>query len=247
MIGDREPIRFGPKLILTVFTYAYLVVMAIVWIRVTLIILFVIMAYSLVIGGLYLGEEFLYVILAPVIIPVNLISLYLISRFLKKFKINEPAEIVVVLAYPNWNTVGGWIKPNYLPSEIKAIARFLEVQGVSHSFYTHATTEDIEKIMRKREIRQVYFVGHGDSHNFCLTNGQVVIYCDYNDPACAKDYVHQVHCGTLQGKSLKEYVVPPENRGKCFFFNHSITGEDIVREFNKRTEEILKKRAPAQG
>ncbi len=94
--------------------------------------------------------------------------------------------------------------------------------------------------MVDKDIKEVYFVGHGDSHSFKLKGDKVLYYCDFNDPVkYGKEFVHQVHCGTSYGKSLIDYVVPKENRAKCFFFGKQINSNDIEKEFKRRIRDIV--------
>lgn len=64
-------------------------------------------------------------------------------------------------------------------------------------------------------------------------------YCDFNDPQkYGKEFIHQIHCGTPDGKSLIDYVVPKENQNKCFLFRKPINSFDIQKEFKKRTKNL---------
>ena len=73
--------------------------------------------------------------------------------------------------------------------------------------------------------------------NSNLTPTKYYIHCDFNDPKYGKEFAHQVHCGTSYGKSLIDYVVPEENKAKCFMFRKTIDSGDIVKEFKRRIEE----------
>ncbi len=93
--------------------------------------------------------------------------------------------------------------------------------------------------MSDKNIKEVYFFGHGDSHSFQLNTDTFLYYCDFNNPKkYGKEFVHQVHCGILYGKSLIDYVVPEKNRDKCFFFRKTITSTDIEREFNQKLKDL---------
>jgi hypothetical protein len=71
-----------------------------------------------------------------------------------------------------------------------------------------------------------------------LNTDEYLYYCDFNDSQkYGKSFVHQVHCGTPEGKSLVQFVVPKENHEACFFFSESINYYDIKREFEKRITE----------
>ncbi len=157
------------------------------------------------------------------------------------FKQNTLAEVVIVLGQTDFFKFKGWTKINFLKYDIKLLAKYLQLRKQDFSFYSNATLEDVERIMKDKNIREVYFVGHGDSHTFELKTGEILYYCDFNDPVkYGKDFIHQVHCGTPYGKSLIDYIVPKENRDKCFFFRKTINSFDIERELKKRIKEISK-------
>ena len=68
----------------------------------------------------------------------------------------------------------------------------------------------------------------GGTHFFRLSAEEILCYCAFNDSVkYAKNFVHQVHCGTSYGKSLIDYVVPEENRKKCFFSGKKIKSGSI--------------------
>ena len=161
----------------------------------------------------------------------------MVKKYLKDFKQNVPADVVIVLGHSDWFKLQAWIKPTIFKSEIKLLVELLKVEKKhDFSFFQNATFRDIDNIMINQDIREVYFLGHGDSHSFKLFTGEILYYCDFNDPKYAKEFVHQVHCGTPHGKSLVDYTVPEENRSKCFLFRRKINGNDIEREFKKRIE-----------
>ena len=95
--------------------------------------------------------------------------------------------------------------------------------------------------MSDKNIKEVYFFGHGSSHVFQLNTDDILYYCDYNNNKYGKEYVHQVHCGTKDGKSLVDYVVPEENKKGCFLIRKSINGFDIVKEFKRKTKNLTNK------
>lgn len=193
---------------------------------------------------IHFGQEFLRILFLPVIALITRFEDWHVRRYLKGFKLNEPSEVVIVLAYPNWKTLEGWIKPNFFLVEIVALVAYLKARGMDFSFYDRATLDDVKKVMRNPSVQEVGFFGHGDSHVFCLSNGTTVFYCDYNDDRCAKKYVHQLHCGTRQGKSLVDYVVPNTNKAACFFFRKTVTGPEIIKWLEKKTKEALEAPAP---
>jgi hypothetical protein len=173
-----------------------------------------------------------------IIYPINN---YLSAQYLKKFKKNVPAHTVIILGQTDWFKLEGWLKTNFLKDEIEALVCYLKAKKQDFSFYTSASLEEVEKIMADKIIKEVYFFGHGDSHRFQLKTDEILYYCEFNNPKkYGKEFVHQVHCGTVDGKSLIDYVVPMENREKCFLFRKPINNSDIRNEFKKRTNGVEK-------
>ena len=129
------------------------------------------------------------------------------------------------------------VKGNYYLLDVKAIIKYLELKrGNDFSFYLNASIDDVYKIMADDNVREVFFVGHGDSHTFVLDNDTEIFYCEFNNEKYKKDFVHQVHCGTKHGKSLIDYVVPEENKSKCFFFRKEVSSRDIRKWFKAETK-----------
>lgn len=182
----------------------------------------------------YFGFQFLYILVAPLMPFFMLISQYGIKRYLKNFKQNKPEEVVIIMGHSDWTKLEAWVKPNYFLSEIKILVKYLQTKKQDFSFYTHATINDVENIMKNKNIKEVYFLGHGSSHAFQLKTDSILYYCEFNNPIYGKDFVHQVHCGTSHGKSLADYVVPEENRKGCFLVRKSITGPFIEKQFKNK-------------
>jgi len=61
-------------------------------------------------------------------------------------------------------------------------------------------------------------------------------YCDFNDPKYAKDYVHQIHCGTLHGKVLSTILSPSRIETSVFYSEGRLMVSDVERELKKRIE-----------
>jgi hypothetical protein len=185
------------------------------------------------------GRDVVIFFFAPVIAAGTLVETYLVEKYLRQFKQNEPAEVAIVLGHSDWFKFQAWVKLNVTRNELKCLVRCLEAKEQNFSFFPNATSIDVEEIMRNESIREVYFVGHGDSHTFQLNTDERLFYCEFNDPKYYKDFVHQVHCGSPHGKSLRDYVVPEENRAKCFLFRKQIRVLTIEREL-KRREKIAR-------
>lgn len=200
-------------------------------------VLYVHLTFVFIFSLFYFRRQFLYVFAAPLVAVFIPFEQYKISRFLRKNKINTPSEVAIVLGHSDWTKLEAWIKPNSTLSELKSLAKYLESKKQDFSFYPTASLEDVEKIMRNTDIKEVYFFGHGSSHMFQLCTDEILYYCEFNNERYKKRFVHQVHCGTPDGKSLVDYVVPEENKKECFLFREPISGLRIEKEFRNKTRE----------
>jgi len=200
--------------------------------------LYVHLIFVIIFSVFYFGFQFIYIFIAPIMAILGLINTFAIRIILKKFNKNIPSETVIILGHPDRTKLEGWIKPDVFYSELKDLLAYLKKKGSVFSFYPKATLEDVEKIMKDSSVKEVYFWGHGTSHMFQLTNDVCLYYCDFNDKQFSKEFIHQVHCGTKDGKSLIDYVVPKENQDKCFLIRKTINSITISNEFKKRTKEL---------
>lgn len=222
--------------------FSYGISLVVVWLRshVWRQVLYTHLIFAGIYSAFFFGKRFLWFFFAPLMALSLPVQNYILKRYLRNFNQNVPAETVIILGDADWFKFQAWIKPNVLKDEIKLLVRLLHTEKKTFSFFPHATVEDVEKIMGDKSIREVYFMGHGDSHSFLLLTDDILYYCDFNDiTKYSKDFVHQIHCGTPYGKSLVDYVVPEENRAKCFLFRKKINYYDIKREFKKREAAAL--------
>ena len=228
------------KLVLFIIYFLFLILvlftsknfLAILYVHITLIFIF---------SFYYFGRDFLYILISPLFVIIYPLNLFQTNRFFKKVTLNTPCHTAVVLSHSNWRKLEAWIKPNFMVSEIKLLHDYCKKKGEDFSFYPNATLEDINKIMSNPGIKEVYFCGHGTSHVFQLGTGEILYYCEYSNGKYIKDFVHQMHCGTEDGKSLVDYVVPEKNKKQCFWVKKSITGLYIEKVIKKKIKELNKK------
>jgi hypothetical protein len=202
--------------------------------------------FILIVGLVYFLPELFMFFFSPVFLVMSPIQHFLARRYLRRFEQNQPSEVVIILGHPDWYKLEGWLKPIFFKSEMEWLVKYLRTKKQDFSFYPNASFEDVEKIMSDKAVKEVYFYGHGTSHEFELATGEALYYCEFNDPKYRKTYAHQVHCGTRQGKSLIDYIVPPENRTQCFFFRKPINAPLIIREFKRRTSEVRSHENPVR-
>jgi len=198
-----------------------------------------------IVVGLYsikkFGFEIIFIFLAPITPIIVYVTEFRINRLLKKFKKNEFTETVIILGHTDWTQIEGWVKPNHARSTVKLVTKLLTAEKKDFSFFPKATMGDVENIMKNPSVKEVFFMGHGSSHEFQLTNGVYIYYCDFNNEQYRKEYVHQIHCGTSDGKSLIDYTVPEKNKASCFLIRKSINGITIDKYLKKRLKEAKNK------
>jgi len=155
-----------------------------------------------------------------------------IKKYIKDVEHNVHKTAVIILAHYDRYHFKYTMKPNYDIGNIKNIVGYLKrKRGNDFSFYDNASVSDVESIMSDEKVREVLFIGHGDSHVFVLSLDDEIFYCDFKDKKYKKDYVHQVHCGHGKGKRLSCYVIPKENEDQCFLPNKIIKTKDIDKWF----------------
>jgi hypothetical protein len=151
----------------------------------------------------------------------------------KECRQNVPSEAVIILPGVDWRDPFAWVKANFHLDDIKTVLEFARGKGKPVSFYAGPSFGEVKDIMADKTVKEVYFVGHGGTDFFRLGTEEVLCYGIFNDPEkYGKEFVHQVHCGTLYGKSLIRCVVPEENRKKCFFHPGKINSYFIEKEFS---------------
>ncbi len=163
----------------------------------------------------------------------------------KKYKQNIPSETSVIVAFPDYSFLEGWIRAHWSYEEMVALCELIDLKENDVSFYLRASIDDVRGLMVNTSVKRMYFVGHGSRNSFGLSNGLVILYDEFAGDQFVKEYVHQVHCGHGEGESLVDRVVPPENRNGCFFFPEMISNKKIISELKKmsRSQIDAKKKA----
>ena len=204
-------------------------------------VIFTYISFLIIFGLIYFWYELLMFLLTPFFLIYWPFENFLVKRYCKKqnFKHDINASTVVVLGHSNWFTFEGWSKPIFSRGDIKQLVKTIKAERRDFSFYLNAKFSDVEKIMSDKNVEEVYFFGHGNSHIFQLGTDEILYYCDFNNPKYNKKFVHQVHCGDPYSKSLIDYVVPKENRAKCFLFRKTINSFFIQKELKKREKIAL--------
>lgn len=209
-----------------------------VWQRNWSFVFFAHLSFVFLFSIFYFGRQFLYIFVAPLMAIYIPIEQWRIRMFLKNFKQNTAVEVAVLLGHSDWTKLEAWVKPNFSLKELKSLTKYFESRNQDFSFYPAANFKDVEGIMADKAVKEVCFFGHGSSHVFQLCTDDILYYCEFNNPIYGKAFVHQVHCGTPDGKSLVDYVVPEKNKSGCFLIRKPITGHRIIKEFKKKTKQI---------
>lgn len=199
---------------------------------------FVLLAISFLIFYTWLGMQWFLIPFIPIFIIVFYLF-YFIQRKIRKcllkngVKQNVRLCTVVIVTNFNWYNIEYYINASPTYNDVKIIVEYLLKYRKDFSFYLKPSKEDIDKVMSDSKVREVYFLGHGNSDKFQINVNEVLEYKNFNDKKYYKDFVHQVHCGSKNGRPLRYYIVPKKNWRKCFFFRKGINEEFIVNYFKR--------------
>lgn len=159
-----------------------------------------------------------------------------IKKILKKnlIKQNVFSKTVVIVTNFDWYNIEFYINTSPTHTDVLWMVKYLLKFRKEFSFYLKPTREDIENIMSDKKVREVYFLGHGNSSEFQISAVDSLEYKEFNNRKFSKNFVHQIHCGTKYGKPLRYYVVPKKNWGRCFFVRKEIAEKEIVGYFKNK-------------
>lgn len=204
-----------------------------------LIIYLIALFFSLLIFCFWLEMQWFIIPFIPVFPLVVWVSLSIqgkIKKILKKniVKQNVLSKTVVIVTNFNWYDIEFYINTSPTHTDVFWVVKYLLKFRKDFSFYLKPTREDIENIMSDKKVREVYFLGHGNSSEFQMNAIESLKYKEFNNRKFFKDFVHQVHCGTKYGKPLRYYVVSKKNWGRCFFVRKPIAEKYIVEYFKNK-------------
>lgn len=151
-------------------------------------------------------------------VPVRILTfwitelvLFLHLRNVSKSKVEST---VIIIGKNEYLKPSFWLNPNY-DIDLLFIKKYLRMKKEMFSVFKDVSLTQLDEIMKNKNIRIIYLVGHGRRHGFVLNTKTVVDYCRYNNKKFEKEFVYQIHCNQWGGKSLVEYVVTKENRDIC--------------------------------
>lgn len=222
-----------------VFCYCYIKYNVLTYgLRIVYVYLFL-LVISLIIFYCIRGYQIFIIPFIP-IFPVVFLFFLSLSRKINKYFLKEDInqnthkKIVVIVTHFSWYNLNFYINNSPTPDDIIAITKYLKNSNKEFSFYLKSSRDDIEKIMRDKKVREVYFLGHGDSDKFQIDANNSAKYIEFNNKKYSKNYVHQIHCGSKKGIPLRYYVVPKKNWKQCYFKRDVIKEKDIVKYFKDK-------------
>jgi hypothetical protein len=206
---------------------------------------FVLLAASLLIFCIWLEMQWFTIPFIPVFPLVVWVSSS-VQRKIKKnlrekfVKQNIHSHIVVFVTNFSWYNVEYYLNTSPTHRSVAVIIEYLISLDNDFSFYLKPGRKDIESVMFDKNVREVYFLGHGNSREFQINATDSLKYKDFDNKKYFKDFVHQVHCGTKYGKPLRYYVVPKKNWKKCFFVRKTIAEKDILKYYKDKIKSLEK-------
>jgi energy-coupling factor transporter transmembrane protein EcfT len=169
-------------------------------------------------------------ILASASIPVNSFAALFITGFLLMF---VPFWEVAMLAVPFWffanylclkiapqefgrgeKYVGVVVTTTNLPlfkyvfiyaSGTFLIIEYLKRKNQPFKLMTNFDRDRFREMVYDANCIGLYIIGHGTRHGLRISKEEMLYYCEFPD-APAKEFVVQLHCNHLRGKSLVEYL-----------------------------------------
>lgn len=214
------------------------------WLLIILFYLFL-LAISLLIFSVWLDIQRIlvpFVPLFPLVILASIDMQKIIRKNLVKegVKQNVHSRTVVLATNFKWYEIDYYLNTSPTHNDVKELVKYLVQSKKDFSFYLKPSRKDIEDVMSDKKVREVYFLGHGNSWKFQINTMDLLKYKEFDDKKYYKDFVHQVHCGTKYGKPLRCYVVPKKNWKKCFFVREKIAEKYIVEYFRNKTLSLKK-------
>jgi len=93
-----------------------------------------------------------------------------------------------------------------------------------------------------KKCRGLYILGHGRRHGLLISEDEMLYYCEYTD-APKKDFVIQLHCNHMKGKSLSDYLHAkedfPTDKMRVVNENREYVHEKLKKELNCDTIDIF--------
>ena len=94
-----------------------------------------------------------------------------------------------------------------------------------------------------KKCKGLYILGHGIKHGLRISEDEVLYYCEFAD-APKKDFVIQLHCNHLKGKSLAEYLHANEDfstdKIRRIIENREYLSDKLKKELNMDTFDIFR-------
>lgn len=95
-------------------------------------------------------------------------------------------------------------------SDIMLLIELLKRKNQSFKLLTKFDVQKFNDMVYDKKCRGLYILGHGRRHGLLISEDEILYYCEYRD-APKKDFVVQMHCNHMKGKSLADYLYAKED------------------------------------
>jgi len=192
-------------------------------------------------GLLYFSVIFLFTL--TILATTYLFSLFANIRYLK----NAPSEYLVKKEY-----IGMIVTTNKLRldrylfiyfSDIMMLIECLKRKNQPFKLLTKFDKKRFRNMIYDKNCKGLYILGHGRRHGILISEDEMLYYCEYKD-APKKDFVVQLHCNHMKGKSLGDYLCAkesfPTNKMRMVHENREYTHNKLKSELNLSPFDIFK-------
>lgn len=94
-------------------------------------------------------------------------------------------------------------------SDMLLLIEYLKRKNQSFKLLTKFDKQKFDDMIYDEKCRGLYILGHGRRHGLMISEDEMIYYCEYQD-APKKDFVVQMHCNHMKGKSLADYLCAKE-------------------------------------
>lgn len=90
------------------------------------------------------------------------------------------------------------------------LIEYLKIKNQPFKLLKKFDKQEFNDMIYDKNCRGLYILGHGRRHGLLISEDEVLYYCEYQD-APKKDFVVQMHCNHMKGKSLADYLCAKED------------------------------------
>ena len=94
-------------------------------------------------------------------------------------------------------------------SDLMLLIECLKLNNQPYKLLNKFDKKDFDKLVFDQNCRGLYILGHGRKHGLLISKNEMLYYCEYRN-APKKEFIVQMHCNHMKGKSLGNYLCANE-------------------------------------